>query len=250
MANGFEIPGEGFDLSGLFSEGPSFPSGLTLGGAPADVAIGTPAALPAAPDIAPADAQPSGLKDFARSIYGGVRGGVKEAGGFAKDVLPFAGLGVAGFGIKSAVDARGAAREQAKLQRTAQQQQQQATQPLVQFGQKELALAQSGQVDPAIQANIDQWAQAAKLKATQWFAHQGITDSTMMQSVLADIDAKAVAMKNGNLQLMEQMGISALTSAAGAATSAAGTAQTEQQQIDALIRQANAALASLTGSTS
>lgn len=219
---------------------PSFPGGLSLsrGDEP-----GLPRGEePGAPRSAFSRVAEGLFGDGSKDSSGGFVGGL---GRVAKSTLPFAQLGLAGLGVKGSLDAAGASRRQARTLEQAQQMQREATQPLTQFGTKELQRAEAGQVDPAVQAQIDQWAQNAKLQAKQWFEHNKIGDSTMMESVLRDIDQKAVAMKAGNLQLMEQMGVGALGQAAGAATQGAQTAQTEQSQLDNLIRSANSALASM-----
>jgi hypothetical protein len=192
----------------------------------------------------------SGLSGIANRLFGGgdkVASGDLTGGlaGIAKGIAPLAQTGLAAFGIKNQVDAAGQAKRQGQNLAQAQQIQRESAQPLQQFGSTQLNRAQAGQVDPAIQAQIDQWAQAQKIKMQQFFAHSGIADSTMLQSALADIDAKAVAMKAGNLQMMEQLGIGALSAAGNVAGQAGQTAQTEQSQLDTLIKEANAALAAM-----
>jgi len=255
MADGFDLGsldfGGGFDFGGS-----SFPSGLSLGGAEASgpsfptsgLNFPTSGGL-SFPDVNLAEPvqQSPGLMDIAKSAAGGVKSAAGGLGDFAKGVMPFAQLGLGALGVKGALDASGAAKEQAKNLHQAQLLQRESTAPLTQFGTQQLQRAEAGQVDPAVSAMIDQWAQSAKIKIQQFFAQSGQGNSTGLAEELARIDQMALAMKSGELKSMEQLGVGALEGAAGAATATAGTAGREQNELEALIKAANSALSGMAG---
>ena len=83
-------------------------------------------------------------------------------------------------GAVSGVQAAHAAGQQAKTAERAQKvqaesarQAQQVAQPAAAFGQQELSQAAAGQIPGPIQAQIDEWAQAAKQKAQDYAARSG-----------------------------------------------------------------------------
>lgn len=244
FGGGFDFGGSSFpsglSLGGAESAGPSFPSNLNL--SPAGGGLSFPDVNLSAPV-----AESPGLMDIAGKAIGGVKSGAGELGNFAKGVMPFAQLGLGAMGIKGALDAGGAAKEQAKNVHAAQQLQRESTAPLTQFGTQQLQRAEAGQVDPAVSAMIDQWAQSAKIKIQQFFASSGQGNSSALAQELAHIDQMALAMKSGELKSMEQLGVGALEGAAGAATATAGTAGQQQNELEALIKAANMALSGMAG---
>jgi hypothetical protein len=238
----FLLPVLGVSLMGRGDTGPSFPAGLSgVDMKPPDFGIPNMTGLPTAPA-----APESSLLDTAKGAL--AKGGEKAAGDPLGTLGGIARTGLGALGVKRQFDAASLAKQQAGQFGQMQQVQREAIQPLSNFGNQQLQRAGAGQLDPAIQAQIDQWAQAQKVKMQQCFEHNKIGDSTMLQSAMADIDAKAVAMKGGNLQMMEQLGVTALSSAAGAAGQGAQTASQEQNALDNLIAESNKALAALTGS--
>ena len=76
--------------------------------------------------------------------------------------------------------------------------------------QQQISDAQAGKINPADQAAIDQWKQQAKAQALQYFAKAGLSDSSMAQQSLADIDAKGAQMFEQARQQLLQAGISTL----------------------------------------
>lgn len=253
MADGFDLGS--LDFGGLDFGGSSFPSGLSLGGAesagpsfPTNLNFPTSGGL-SFPDVnlsEPVSASP-GLMDIARGAAGGVKSAAGGLGDFAKGVMPFAQLGLGALGVKGAIDASGAAKDQARNVAQAQKLQRESTAPLTQFGTQQLQRAEAGQVDPAVSAMIDQWAQSAKIKVQQFFASSGQGNSSALAQELAHIDQMALAMKSGELKSMEQLGVGALEGAAGAATATAGTAGREQNELEGLIAAANKALSGMAG---
>lgn len=202
-----------------------------------------------------------GLFSFAKGLIGrgedpgaprqpGASGGILgDLGGILKGVaLPAAQLGLSGLGIKSQLDAAGQAKRQAGQLGQMQQIQRESAQPLQRFGTQQLSQASAGKIDPAIQQEIDNLVQAQKLQAQQWFAKQGITDSTMMQSVLREIDNKAEAMKAQVIGMDKNTAIQALQAAMQGAGMGAQVASQEQNTLDRLIAESNRALAALSGS--
>lgn len=264
--------GSDFSLSDPFKtggEGASFPQGLNLsgGGAPgAQFPAGISGADFKPPDMSlpqmtglPGGAGDSGggLLSFAKGLTGRGEdpGSPRQPGGGGSilgDVFGAAGglarTGLGAFGVKNQLDAARLAKGQAGQLGQMQQIQRESAQPLQQFGTTQLSRATAGQVDPAVQQMLDNLVNSQKMQAKQWFASQGITDSTMMESVLRDIDNKAEAMKAQVLGMDKQTAIQALSQAMQGATAGAQTASQEQQALDSLIAESNKALAALTGS--
>lgn len=175
----------------------------------------------------------------------GAGGGAGQ--GVIKDITSLGGLGLGALGIKNQIDALGLAKKQQGQQNQLQEVTQKSAQPLQQFGVQQLGQASAGRLDPAVEAMIAQWAQAQKIKMQQQFAHMGITDSTMMQQALAQIDQQSVAMKAQMLGMDKTQAIQALQAAMQGANAGVGQANAEQQQLDSLIAASNRALAALTG---
>src|SRR5262245_31911493 len=155
------------------------------------------------------------------------------------------GLGISAMGIKSSLDAAKNARDQAGLQRNFQEIQQKSAQPLQTFGTNQLQQASAGHLDPAVQAFIDQWAEAEKVKARQQMAHMQLTDSPMMKSIESEIDRRALAFRAEVLGKDKTTSIYALQSAMGGAGVGAQVANQEQGQLDNLIKSSQQALAQL-----
>src|SRR5438445_1095222 len=192
-------------------------------------------------------------------------GSVKDTGimtdfaGAAKSALPWLQLGTTALGAVSGVQAASAAGHKAKTAERAQKvqaesarQAQQVAQPAAAFGQQELSQAAAGQVPGPIQAQIDEWAQAAKQKAMDYAARSGQGDSTMLTTWLSWIDKQAQSMKAAALEQEQQLGLqgiqtaeAGLAGAAGAAGGAERSATGEVNALDSLIASANKQLSAL-----
>src|SRR5439155_17669391 len=192
-------------------------------------------------------------------------GSVKDTGimtdfaGAAKSALPWLQLGTTAMGAVSGVQASQAAGRQAhtaekaqKVQAESARQAEQAAQPAAAFGTEELAKASAGQVPGPIQAQIDEWMQAAKQKAMDYAARSGQGDSTMLTTWLSWIEQQGQAMKAAALEQEQQLGLqgiqtaeAGLAGAAGAAGGAERSATGEVNALDSLIASANKQLAAL-----
>lgn len=178
-------------------------------------------------------------------VWEGVKGGWQDAAKLGKEALPFAQLGTAGLGAWSGVNAAKQASEQQKIQRHAQQLQEQAAVPLTNFGQSQIKAAQAGQVPQAVEAQIQQWKQGAMQQVRDLFARMGIPTGTSETSAEQLVEQQAVAMRANWLQSEAQQGVGALSAATGAAGQMSQTAEHQQNSLDALIGSANQALARL-----
>ena len=194
--------------------------------------------------------------DLGRSIYGGIQG----FGNLARAAMPAAQLGLAGLGVYQGIKGGQQLADQTKIAERAAQTQagiagqaQAAAAPLAAFSQTSLDRAASGTIDPAIQTQIDLWAQGAKQKAQQYAASSGQGNSQQLVTWLSWIDQQAEGMKAQAIQDMQTQGIQAggtaggiLGAASGAAGSGGQIATGQQQSIEALIAGANQVLAQLT----
>lgn len=183
----------------------------------------------------------SGLGDVARSVGSGVAD-------FAKGVLPVAQVGAAGLGAVSSIQAAKQAAEQTRVARAGQQMAERALAPMTAFGEDAIARAQAGEIPEAQQAEIDQWAAAAKQQARDYLARAGQGDSSALRDWEDWIDARAVAMRNTALQGITSQGLDALGGAASGGTAIAQGATGRGDALQNLIAQANAQIARLSGS--
>lgn len=200
------------------------------------------------------------FSDFA----GQLGSGLSSFGNFAKGLLPIAGLGT---GILGAINqfqagdaladqtkiAEGAAKRSDQISRTAEG----AASPLVDFSKTALQRYESGQVSPAITAQVEQWTRAAKQAAMDYAARSGQGSSSQLRQWLAWIDQQAQAMLAAAIEHQAELGIQAgstaggiLGGAAGAAGQAGHGAAGNVSGIEQLIAAANQAMARLTGGAS
>lgn len=197
------------------------------------------------------DAGTSGM-DWS-GLAGQLFGGLKEYG------LPAlqAGTGLMGVasGIRGGIQTgqnTGLVNQALKQQIEASKAAQQQAAPLANFSQEQLQAAQSGKIPPAIQAQIDQWAQAAKQRVMQMAASSGQGESSQLQAWLGWIDQQAQAMAAQALQDQIRQGIAAggvagnvLGTGAAAAGGAGYGAAQQQGGLEQIIAAANAAIARL-----
>jgi hypothetical protein len=183
-----------------------------------------------------------------------------DLAGAARGILPWvgAGTGVMGAiaGVKGAeqmAEANRIGRQGMKLQQETARQTQAAAAPLAQFGTKQLALAESGALPPAIQAKIEEWKAGAIQQARDYAARSGQGDSMMLTEWESWINQQAEAMAASYLQEMQQLGVQGLTAGAGALSGAGATAGGVQQTamgqshaIENLIAQSNQVMSRLT----
>ena len=200
-----------------------------------------------------------GTEQAPPTTFDKLSGGVQAAGGFAKNLLPFLGLGTAGVGMAAGIQGAQTSAQQARIARQAQgmqkqtlQAQQAAAAPLTAFGSNELQQAQAGQIPPAIQAKIDAWSTGAKAKARDFAARSGQGDSTMLTQWESWIDQQAQAMAADYLQQQQQLGVQSLSQGAQALSGAGQNAASlqagaagQEAGIARLMDEANRALASL-----
>lgn len=199
----------------------------------------------------------SALSDVASTIGSGASSvgsalgsAIGGFGDFAKKLAPAAQLGATGFGIASNIKAQQQAGENAKSIKRAIETQERAAVPLTNFGEAQLKNAQAGNVPQAVQAQIDSWAQAAKVKARDYLARAGISDSSAAAQWDAYIDQQAQAMKAQALTAEGQQGVDALSRGAQAASGVGQQAGQQQSSLENLIASANKELARLAGGAS
>src|SRR5439155_10871080 len=163
---------------------------------------------------------PSAMPSFTpETSWTAPAGSVKDTGimtdfaGAATSALPWLQLGTTALGAVSGVQAAQAAGRQAhtaekaqKVQAESARQAQQVAQSAAAFGQQELSQAAAGQIPGPIQAQIDEWAQAAKQKAMDYAARSGQGDSTMLTTWLSWIDKQAQSMKAAALSRSSSSG--------------------------------------------
>src|SRR3990170_3021997 len=190
-------------------------------------------AAPAAAAAAPASS--GGWWDSLKSFLTPVGEGLQAAGGVAKAVSPLVNLATGAMGIYGGVKGAQQLAEQTKIARESQRTGQRmaegaagAAAPLVGYGKEQLALVEAGKLPESLESEIALWIQGA--------------------------DQRAISMRAAALQDQARLGIGSLSSGAGAygtgggiAGQAGATATAQGQSIEELIRQANEAMAALSG---
>src|SRR3972149_2561704 len=126
--------------------------------------------------------------------------------------------------------------------------------PVVGYGKEQLALVEAGKLPESIESEIALWIQGAKQRARDFYARIGQGDSGTLRPMEDLIDQRAISMRAAALQDQARLGIGSLSSGAGAygtgggiAGQAGATATAQGQSIEELIRQANEAMAALSG---
>lgn len=76
--------------------------------------------------------------------------------------------------------------------------------------QQQIADAQAGKINASDQASIDQWKQGAIAKAKQYYAQAGMSDSSMANDAIAQIEQQATTMHEQARQNLLQAGINTL----------------------------------------
>ena len=185
------------------------------------------------------------------SAGGGGGGFLDTAAGFAKNLAPWAGLGLTGMGIASGIKGQQQAADQYKLLQKAQNYQQQTAAPAAAAG---AALTSAGSqavlggaLPPQLEAQVTAWGEQARAQLRQYFAQAGISDSTMMQQMESWIVEQQNLMRNQLAQGELQSGLAATQTALGPSSALANTAAGEQQALQTNMAAANAAIAALTG---
>jgi len=190
----------------------------------------------------------SAVGDFAKTATDVGSEVLSPIGKFAKAALPVAQIGSAVGGFMASRDAAGAAKEQARNQRRAQETQLGSSQPLAAYGSDVLSRSQAGKLDPATEAQINQWLQAEIQRIQQDFARRGQGDSSGVADAINNAKLKALAMRSQAVTSQASGGVAALSGAAGAAGGVNQSAGQNQQSIEQLIAEANKMLASTTAS--
>lgn len=164
-----------------------------------------------------------------------------------KSLTTALGLGATGFGVAGSISAQKQAAQQMALTKKSQAEASAAAKPAVDFGTTTLNNAAAGNLPAPLQASIDQWTQQQKAAIASRFASMGMGNSDQIEQANALVDQQAMAMKGQLLQQQEETGLAGLQTGVSAATGVMGSSQQQQQQLEALIAQANKAMGSLGG---
>jgi len=185
--------------------------------------------------------------DYSSALTSGGGGGGwwDTFGNIAKSALPFAQIAGAGAGIGLGIQGATQLAGQTKIAENAAKGQSKIGSEAAGFARDQIARAESGQVTPAVQAQIDQWASGAKQQARDQAARTGQGDSTQLKQWEAWIDQQAMAMRASYLQQQEQMGLQGYNIAAGAYGGSGQGATQQQGGLEQLIAGANQVLARL-----
>jgi hypothetical protein len=249
----------GAGLPNMFTAGGGAPS-VDAGGSAwlGDFAAGSPGGnLPSTFTTAPG-------REGGGGFWSGLQAAGKGFGDVAKGVLPFAQVGTAAMTGITGYQAAQQAAKQAKISEQGQQRQneisaaaQAQAAPLSQFSTQKLQQAQGGQLDPAQEAQIQEWVRAAKIKARNYAAKSGQSSSSMLAQWEAWIDRQGLAFRSAALDAAERTAIAAAGQAGnllGVGGQVAGqqaqNATAQEGGINQLIASANQALSRLSAGAS
>jgi hypothetical protein len=185
-------------------------------------------------------------------------------GDVAKASLPFVqigkeaiGAGASALGIRQLAAQTDIAKSAEQRQSGIAKEAQAAAGPVRAFGQQQLTQAAAGQIDPAIEKQIQLWIQGAKQKAQDFAARSGQGDSQQLVDWLSWIESMGQAMRAQAIQGEQGLGLQAEGTAAnilgvgaGAAGGAGGAAAGQQNSLAQLIAAANSELAKLSSGAS
>lgn len=183
----------------------------------------------------------TGLSNFAGKL------GDEITGSPLKALTTALGLGATGAGVAGSISAQKQAAQQMALTKKSQAEASAAAKPAVDFGTTTLNNAAAGNLPAPLQASIDQWVQQQKAAVASRFASMGMGNSDQIDQANRLVDEQAMAMKGQLLQQQEETGLAGLQTGVSAATGVMGSSQQQQQQLEALIAQANKAMGSLGG---
>ncbi len=183
---------------------------------------------------------------------GKLGGGVESLGKFAKSAAPILGLGTTAMGIYGGINQMQQGKEQMGILRQQQRQQQQMAAPAAQAGgaltQAGASALTGGALPPALEAQVEDWKNRARMQYKQMLASQGMTDSSAALQYDAWLETQAQKLRGelaGNLYGQGLQGVqTALGPSATVSQTAMGMAGGTQGSLEA----ANKALADLLGS--
>jgi len=122
---------------------------------------------------------------------------------------------------------------------------QSAANPALNYGQQEIASAQSGQITPAQQQMVDQWTQQQQASVNQYLAGSGQENSSAAQQWQQYISQQAAIMKQNFVTQNGQTGLQAtqvgLSGYGQSASAAAGMANSATQGVGLGAQASNAA---------
>jgi hypothetical protein len=185
-------------------------------------------------------------------------------GDVAKATLPFVQIGTGLAGAAGTIQGIRQMAEQTNIAKSAEQRQagiakeaQAAAGPVRAFGEQQLTQAAQGQIDPAIEKQIQLWIQGAKQKAQDFAARSGQGDSQQLVDWLNWIEEMGQAMRAQAIQGEQGLGLQAEGTAAnilgvgaGAAGGAGGAAAGQQNSLAQLIAAANQELSRISAGAS
>lgn len=196
------------DASGL----PNPTEGVAGAAAPADAATTGAATTTPTPDLGNPDVTATGQGGPGTSLVSSpvtpagdpslIQKGIDALGGYGKDIAgaaktaaPYAGLAASVYGQRQ--------------QAGAQKQFQKLAQPVSDASNQLLNQFKAGQLNPTDQYAIAQWSDQAKAQAKQYYAKAGLSNSSMEQSALAQIDAQGENMRQQAVQSLLTNGLKA-----------------------------------------
>lgn len=155
---------------------------------------------------------------------GGFMSGLRSIGsGFgdvAKAALPAAQIGAAGLGAYSNYQASQQRAAQSKLAQQGAQRQneigaaaQAQAAPISNFATQQLQRASAGEVQPAIQTQIDEWVRGAEAKARAYAAGSGQSNSTQLTQWLSWIQRQGQAMRAAAIDAQQKTALQAASTA-------------------------------------
>lgn len=192
------------------------------------------------------DASP--VSDWASRFLGGLGDMAGRAAANPLDSLSrMLGLGTAGLTAANAIQAMQRGRTQQQNLQRGQEMAFTAAQPAIDYGTQTLAATSRGQLPAAMETWIDDIIQRQKMAARARMSQLGISDSTMMDQRLEEIERRGISARAALLNGQTDLALRAL-GLGGQQGAAAGTIGAGQdQQINQMLADANRMMGLLAG---
>lgn len=177
--------------------------------------------------------------------------GFDSLGSAAKSAAPLIGLGTTAMGIYGGIKQQQQAADQMKVLQQQQRQQQAMAAPAAQAGgaltQAGAAALQGGALPPALEAQVEDWKNRARMQYKQMLASQGMTDSTAALQYDAWLETQAQKLRGDLAGGLYGQGLQGLGTALGPSATVSQTAMGLAGGTHGSIEAANKALHDLLG---
>lgn len=182
---------------------------------------------------------------------GKLGGGIDALGAGAKSIAPLLGLGTTAMGIYGGIQQQRQGAQQMDVLRQQQRQQQQMAAPAAQAGgaltQAGQAALMGGSLPPALEAQVEDWKNRARMQYQQMLASSGQTDSSAALQYDAWLETQAQKLRGELAGNLYGQGLQGVQTALGPSATVSQTAMGMAGGTRGSVEAANRALHDLLG---